>query len=226
MCNAKNLRHRADAIVDLALAMQLAMPMDDLPEFEPRYRIGIKQQGLILKPLDGRLTWSWARWGLVPPGAKGPQRYALNNARSDKLGNWPWKTVAHKRCLVPTSGFWEPEKATGVKGTVPWRYYCMKSDAPFFMAGLWSDAKEPDKDETGDSYTVIIDSANGAIHIHNRMPVILDPGDAATWLTADELPANLLKPYDGDLMHGWRVPDEARNSRIRPHEGMWQQAAN
>ena len=69
MCNAYNLRHRNEAILDIARAMQVAMA--DLPEFPPRHRIGIKQRGLILRPSgDGPLAWSWARWSLIPPGSK------------------------------------------------------------------------------------------------------------------------------------------------------------
>jgi hypothetical protein len=34
MCNACNLRHRNEAIIDVARAMQLVL--DDLPEFPPR----------------------------------------------------------------------------------------------------------------------------------------------------------------------------------------------
>ena len=48
MCNAYNLRHRNEAILDIARAMQLSLA--DLPEFPPRHRIGIKQRGLILRP--------------------------------------------------------------------------------------------------------------------------------------------------------------------------------
>ena len=48
MCNAYNLRHRNEAILDIARAMHL--PLDDLPEFPPQHRIGIKDRGLILRP--------------------------------------------------------------------------------------------------------------------------------------------------------------------------------
>ena len=95
----------------------MQLPLADLPEFPPRHRIGIKQRGLILRPDgDGPLAWSWARWSLVPPGAKEPPAYPLNNARSDKLGTWPWKAVQRQRCLVPASGFWEPEKPARAPG--------------------------------------------------------------------------------------------------------------
>jgi putative SOS response-associated peptidase YedK len=119
MCNAYNLRHRNGAILDLARALQL--PFDDLPDFPPRHRIGVRQRGLILRPAgeDGHLVWSWARWSLVPPGAREVPPYPLNNARSDKLGGWPWKTVRDRRCLVPASGFWEPEKPARAPGAAP-----------------------------------------------------------------------------------------------------------
>ena len=64
MCNAYNLRHRNEAIIDIARAMKLAVA--DLPEFPPRHRIGIKQRGLILRPSgDGPLALSWAHWSLI-----------------------------------------------------------------------------------------------------------------------------------------------------------------
>lgn len=48
VCNAYNLRHRNEAILDIARAMHLSL--SDLPEFPPRHRIGIRNRGLILRP--------------------------------------------------------------------------------------------------------------------------------------------------------------------------------
>ena len=67
MCNAYNLRHRNEAIIDIARAMQLSLA--DLPEFPPRHRIGIKQRGLILRP--GRRRPALVVLGTVEPGAAG-----------------------------------------------------------------------------------------------------------------------------------------------------------
>ena len=135
MCNAYNLRHRNEAILDIAREMQL--PLDDVPDFPRRHRIGIKQRGLILRPSgDSQLAWSWARCSLVPPGAKEIPPYPLNNARADKLCGWPWKSVQRQRCLIPASGFRE-------KGVAPWSYYSMTDGRPCFMAGLWAEASDP-----------------------------------------------------------------------------------
>ena len=133
MCNAHNLWYRNEAILDIARAMQAAVA--DLPEFPPLHRIGIKQRGLMLLVAgNGGLAWAWARWSLIPPGAKEPPAYRLSNARADKLGSWPWKAVQRQRCLVPTSGFWEPEKPARTPGKAPWSYYSMEDGQPFFMA--------------------------------------------------------------------------------------------
>ena len=110
MCNAYNLRHRNEAILDIARAMQLALA--DLPEFLPRHCIGITDRGLILRSRkDGPLAWSWARWSLIPRGSREPPAYPLNNARSDKLDTWPWRAVQRQRCLIPATGFWGAREA-------------------------------------------------------------------------------------------------------------------
>ena len=89
----------------------------------------------------------------------------------------------------------------------------MRDGEPFFMAGLWSDAPDPETGEIADGHTVIIDNANAVTHVHDRMPVILEPEAAAEWLQPGPLPQHLLRPYPADRMQGWRVTDETKNSR-------------
>ena len=219
MCNAYNLRHRNEAILDIARAMQLAVA--DLAEFPPQHRIGIRQRGLILRPSKaGPLAWSWARWSLVPPGAREVPPYPLNNARADKLGAWPWKGVRRQRCLIPASGFWEPEKPARAMGAAPWSYYSMADGRPFFMAGLWAEAHDPATGEVQDTYTLIITDANAIMRVHDRMPVILATAAARQWIEPEPLPDELLVPYPAEPMMAWRVSDDAKNGRIEPHAGM------
>ena len=194
MCNAYNLGHRNEAILDIARAMQL--PFDDLPDFPPRYCIGIKDRGLILRPRkDGFLAWYSALWGLIPFGSHERPLHPFNNARSDKLGIWPWRGVQRKRCLVPASGVWEPEKPAREKGAAPWSYYSMMDGRPFFMAGLWAEASGPATGEVADTYTLIITDANAIMRVHDRMPVILATDAARRWMEPGPLPAELLAPY-------------------------------
>jgi putative SOS response-associated peptidase YedK len=102
MCNAYNLRHRNDALIDIARAMQLVL--DDLPEFPPRAGSASKNGARSFgRTTGGALAWSWALWGLIPFRRRERPPYPSFNARSDKLGSWPWKAVQRKRCLVPAS---------------------------------------------------------------------------------------------------------------------------
>ena len=219
MCNAYNLRHGAEAILDIARAMRC--PISGLSDFPPWHRIWIKQRGLILRPnYDGALVWSWAKWSLVPPGAKEPPAYPLSTVRSNQLTGWPWKTVAHRRCLIPVSGFWEPEKLARASGSAPWSYYSMRDDRPFFVAGFWSDAVDPRTREMADSYAMIIGAANAVMRVHDRMPAILGTDAARRWLEPGPLPAELLVPYPAEEMQAWRVSNDAKSSWIEPHAGM------
>ena len=181
MCNAYNLRYRNEAILDIARAMQLAVGRPaGLPAAPPH-----RHQAARADPAadgDGPLAWSWARWSLIPPGSKEPPAYPLNNARADKVGAWPWKAVQRQRCLIPASGFWEPEKPAREKGVAPWSDYSMTDGRPFFMAGLWAEASDPTTGEVADTYTVIITDANATMRVHDRMPVILATDAARRWI--------------------------------------------
>ena len=155
----------------------------------------------------------------MPPWAKEPPAYPLNNALSDKLSAWPWKAMQRRRCLIPVSGFCEPEKPAREKGVAPWFYYSMKGERPFRIAGLGSDAPDPATGEIADSYTMVIGDANAAMRVHDRMPVILT-GAARRWIEPGPLPAELLVRYPAEPMQAWRVGNNAKNSRIEPHPGM------
>ena len=68
---------------------------------------------------------------------------------------------------------------------------------------------------------MVTTAASAAIRIHDRMPVILEGDDAmGAWLRPGPVPTATLRPYPADRMAGWRVPDEARNSRIPDHPGL------
>jgi putative SOS response-associated peptidase YedK len=218
MCNAYNLRHRNEAILDIARAMKLDLA--DLPEFPPRHRIGIRQRGLILRPTAEARSPGPGHGGAWCRRVRRRCRRTLNNARADKLNAWPWKAVQRQRCLIPASGFWEPEKPARAKGAAPLSYYSMKDGRPFLMAGLWAEAYDDETGEVEDTYTLIITDANAVMRVHDRMPVILAPDAAGRWLEPGPLPAELLVTYPAEEMRAWRVGDAAKSSRIAPHPGM------
>lgn len=226
MCNAYSLTNSRREIVALGneLARQVGTAFDAtaLPDdLSPRYRVSPRQSAPILyRAEDGRLISTLELWGLLVKGGK--PGFAPTNARDDKLTNgWPWKMLSRQqRCLVPADGFFEPEKPAGAKGTVPWSYYAMGNRQLFCMAGLWNAAVHPKSGEPVVSFTVITTDASAAIRVHDRMPVILADDDLGSWLAPGEVPAPLLRPYPAERMTGWRVMDEARNSRLPEHPGL------
>lgn len=217
MCNAKSQRKTRDELNGLFDQAEIELTYE-LPDFEPRYRIGPRQKHLVVFPdLEDGISARLAMWDLVPPGNAKP--FLRTNARADALREkWPWKSLLRtNRCITPADGFFEPEKPALAKGTAPWRYYSLKDDGLFWMPGLFTRLSGGD-DEL--SYTIITTEANEAIRIHDRMPVMLSFNEALSWLREDEPPTELLRPYAAELMQSWRVGDEAKSSKGADHSGL------
>lgn len=139
-----------------------------------------------------------ARWGLVPSWAKEEKSsYSMINARAETLLEKPAykRLVKNRRCLVIADSFYEWKKTDGKKK--PYRIM-LNNDDLFAFAGLWDVWEKEGKKIT--SCTIITISPNKLVaSIHDRMPVILDPGDEKNWLTVDP-PAQALK-----LLHAYPV---------------------
>jgi putative SOS response-associated peptidase YedK len=218
MCYAKSERKNRDEVRKWFASDALGLDvLEPIPEFEPRYRLSIKEMIPIARPTgdgDNEVQLELAHWDLIPPGKSKP--FLRANARSDSLrAKWPWKMLLRNRCVVPADGFYEPEKPAMTKGTVPWSFYQLIDGGLFLMPGLFNEAADPKTGELVTTYTIITTDANDLIagRKHNRMPAILRPEDAREWLFADELPDHLLAPYPSSEMVGYRVTDRAKNRR-------------
>lgn len=170
------------------------------------------------------------KWGLIPFWTKRNPDYASMlktiNCRSDSLSTpgGMWATMkARKRCIVIAQGFFEWLK-TGPKDKLP--HYVKRTDGQLMcFAGLWdcvqydgeyllatpccgwrlTDAAGSDTKQY--TYTIITTDSNKQLKfLHDRMPVILEPGSDAMrqWLDptthewSKELQA-LLQPFAGDV---------------------------
>lgn len=123
------------------------------------------------------------KWGLVPVWAKDMNiGYKLINARAESVFDKPmWKgSVMHKRCLVPSSGFYE-WKVVDEKTKQP--YFIQPKDGGMFsFAGVFSSWKDTEGKELL-TFSIITTEPNKEMaKIHNRMPVILHPEDEDKWL--------------------------------------------
>jgi putative SOS response-associated peptidase YedK len=170
-----------------------AFELDSLSAVAPRYNLAPTQQVLVVRKADERRELVPLRWGLIPSWSKGPESgYSMINARAETVDTKPAYRTAfkHRRCLVPTEGFYEWKK----KGRTKTPFLIRRKDGePFGMAGLWERWHGKD-DETIESCTIIVTEANALVRdLHDRMPVIVAPEDYAAWLDPQNTDAEGLR---------------------------------
>lgn len=191
--------------------------------FPPRYNIAPTDPALIVR-LGLRQTRDLVlvRWGLIPPWVKDPREFAtLINARAESAAEKPSfrGALRHRRCLVPTDGFYEWTGTSGAKQPHLIRH---KAGTPFALAGLWEHWLGADGSEL-ETMAILTTSANDDMAgIHNRMPVILAPGDYERWLdcrpgTADHI-VDLLGPPKNGLLEAIAVNPKLNNPRTEGPE--------
>lgn len=138
-----------------------------------------------------------AKWGLVPSWAKDPSIGSrLINARVETLTEKPAfkKAFRARRCLLPADGYFE---WWGEKGHKQPFFIHPKDGGVMAMAGLYEFWKAPDGAWLF-TVTVITTAAEDALgHIHDRMPMLVEPDRWDSWL--DPL-------HDPDGLSGLLVP--------------------
>lgn len=131
------------------------------------------------------------RWGLVPSWAKDPAVGSrMINARAEGITEKPAyrAAVARRRCLIPADAFYEWQRRTGPDGRAAGRlpHAVRRHDGrPMALAGVWEVWRPRDRPDAEPLRTcaVITTAANGLMApIHDRMPVVLEPGSWAAWL--------------------------------------------
>ena len=176
-------------------------PIDESIEIRPRFNVAPTDEVLaVINDRDGTPHGELLRWGLVPSWAESPQIGArLINARCETVAEKPAFRVAFARfrCLIPADGFYEwyrdPDAAARKRP-----FHITREDRqPFAFAGLWSIWRRPD-DRPLATCSIITRPANEAMaHLHDRMPVILDPAQEARWLDPHTPPVALPKLLAG-----------------------------
>ncbi|EQL01577.1 DUF159 domain protein [Ophiocordyceps sinensis CO18] len=152
------------------------------------------------------------RWGLIPFWTKRNPDYSSMmrtiNCRDDSLSTpgGMWATIkGRKRCIVIAQGFFEWLK-TGPRDKLP--HYVTRRDGRLMcLAGLWDCVQYEGSEDKTYTYTIITTDSNKQLKfLHDRMPVILDPGSdkIKTWLDPAQHEwsrqlQSLLRPFDGAL---------------------------
>jgi putative SOS response-associated peptidase YedK len=187
-------------LIASAAEVKRKFTLDQVPELVPRFNIAPTQSAPIIVGEAKSRSVHLARWGLVPSWSRDLSLGArMFNAPAEEIEEKPVfrSAFAAQRCLVPANGFFEWQTRGARKQ--PYKIG-LRNGALCAFAGLW-EKWTPEAGEPVETFTIITTRANRLVgEVHDRMPVIIGPGDYQRWLTASEATAKrLLVPYTGAM---------------------------
>ena len=172
-------------------------------EIRQRYNVAPGDEVLaVTTDRDGHPRGELLRWGLVPSWAKQPDTgLKMINARLETVAERPAfrRAFERYRCLIIADGFYEWRRLpSGPKQA----FHITRADNGLFaFAGLWS-IWYGENDQKLRTCTILTTAASSAIApLHDRMPVILEPGAEAAWLEPSQ-PSGRLRELLGGLSPG------------------------
>ena len=186
--------------VDIEDAFDAAIAFD----YRPRYNIAPRDDRAVITADDDD-TITAKEWGLVASWADDPDDgHRPINARAETVAEKSMfaEAFSDRRCLVLADGFYEWQApARGPKQ--PYRIH--RGNEPFAFAGIWN--RFQTNGAALDTVAIITTAANDVVEpIHDRMPVILEPGIEREWLHADANDARaLLEPYRGNDLETYPI---------------------
>ena len=200
MCGRYTLTVPAEVVAEV---FGVDAPLDDdVRLYGPRFNVAPTQDVPVIRAVDLRRARETAAEGAVGPEEEGSPRRRLDllrwglvpwwaddssignrmiNARAESVADKPAyrDSFRSRRCLVVADGFYEWASEPG--GKQP--YWIHAPDGrPFAFAGLWSRWRKGCGDPLETFIILTRDAAPGIRHLHDRMPVILDPADHDLWL--------------------------------------------
>ncbi|MEM7302817.1 MAG: SOS response-associated peptidase [Pseudomonadota bacterium] len=156
------------------------------------------------------------RWGLVPRWVKDPKTFTLLiNARSETAATKPSfrAAMAHRRTLIPATGFYEWRRTGKGKDRQSQAFWVRPKDGGVVaFGGLMETWISSDGSEIDTGCILTTDANPTFAGIHNRLPMVVPPGDFDRWLDCkNELPADiadLLVPANDDFFEAIPVSDK------------------
>ena len=135
----------------------------------------------------------WAQpmaWGF--PSFRGSG--VIINAKAETVfeKNMFRSSLLSRRCVVPSTGFYEWQQRDGEKRKD--KYLIRFKNTPLlYMAGIYSLFRRQDGSEYP-CFVILTTAANESVAaIHNRMPVILSPGEKDLWMNDKNCIDGILK---------------------------------
>ncbi len=118
---------------------------------------------------DSGLTPAILFWGF--PGFDGKK--LIINARAESIRERPTfaDSIRERRCVLPAAGFYEWDRK---KQKVA---FVHEHDPVIYLAGIWKPYGDINR------FVIITREANESmIPVHDRMPLMIEPGDVKDWL--------------------------------------------
>lgn len=183
----------------------------------PRYNIAPTQVApVIRRGAGGERTLDLLRWGLVPAWAKDLSVGSrMINARCETVNEKPSFRMAYKqrRCLVPSSGFYEWRKGPGGKKQ-PYFIHPADDDC-MAMAGLWERWGGSEQGGPVETFTILTTAANRAMaQLHDRMPVLVPPDAFDRWLDPAQDATDLLGPREEPVLTIYAVSPRVNSPAV------------
>ena len=139
------------------------------------------------------------RWGIIPVGrtnARGrPVMETIINARSETVFEKS-AFAGLKRCIVPTSGWYEWTGEKRKKTVWSLKY---SSGLPILVAAIWDTWSGPAGVSLDQVATLTCEPNDDVRPIHHRMGAFLRPGDINRWLSGEEKEKLLVPLANGRL---------------------------
>ncbi len=178
--------------------------VNTLDDLTPRFNMRPSQENpVVIAQSPNRILRM--KWGFLRSWSTRP----IINATVEKLTtSHLWRDCFRfKRCLIPASFFYEPDKT--VSPSQPYLFRLVHSDM-FGIAGLYEEAVEEKTGKNTLYYVLITTKPNSLVELtHPRMAAVLRREDEDAWLNPDvtepEKLLPLLAPIPSQEMTGYAV---------------------
>jgi putative SOS response-associated peptidase YedK len=135
----------------------------------------------VLAISEGKPALSLMRWGFPKWGGK---KSVIINARAETADQKRTfaKPLAERRCVIPSTGFYEWRRDENGKTTRDKYLFTMTDSPMLYMAAVYTEVD--DDNPLRERFCILTCEANESMRdIHSRMPVILYKNELTRWLT-------------------------------------------
>ncbi len=187
-----------------------------LPNLAPSWNLAPSQPALVVRrhPDLGARHLDVLGWGLFPHFTKDADHARRPiNARAETVATSGMYrgAFARRRCLIPAAAFYEWKAVEG--GKQPYAIARAEGE-PLALGGIWESWRAPDG-QVERTFAISTTHPNAEMTpLHNRMPVVIGPGDWPAGLGEVESdPAALLEPPPDGTLRAWPVSRAVNSPR-------------